>query len=196
MMLIGYARVSTAGQDEQTQLDALARLGVDPTRIYVDHGFTGKTMTRDGLERALAAVRKGDTFVVPKFDRLARNTEGSLQVIRQLTERGVTFQNGTQPYDPHDPMAKLFITFLAAIAEAEGGWISLRTKEAMARPSVRRKLKGRQPKLSPKQDAAVVRHFEDSGFEVREIAAMFNISRASVYRAVERHRKRSKVADG
>ena len=62
--------------------------------------------------------------------------------------RGVIFQNGTTLYDPKDPMAKLFFTILAAVAEAEGGWISLRTREAMARPKVRAKLKGRRPNLT------------------------------------------------
>ncbi|HEY9263346.1 MAG TPA: recombinase family protein [Mycobacterium sp.] len=193
-MLIGYARVSTVEQDLETQLDALARLGVEPNRIYKDFGFTGKTMTRDGLEQALAAVREGDVFVVPRLDRLARNTEDALQVIRRLTEQGVTFQNGAQLYDPHDPMAKLFFTILAAVAEAEGGWVSLRTKEAMARPSVRRKLKGRRPNLTPKQDAAIAAHFDTGTMSVTDIAQLFNTSRAGAYRARDRHRARGGVA--
>jgi DNA invertase Pin-like site-specific DNA recombinase len=75
--------------------------------------------------------------------------------MRTLTERGVIFQNGSQVYDPHDPMSKMVMTILAAAAEAEGGWISHRTKEAMARPSVRAKLKGRQTLLKPSTDAEI-----------------------------------------
>lgn len=93
-------------------------------------------------------------------------------------------------YDPNDPMAKLFFTMLAAVAEAEGGWISIRTREAMARPSVRAKLRGRQPRLKPKQDAAVTAHYEAGDMSVPEIAALFNVSRPSIYRAIERHRIR------
>lgn len=187
-MRIGYARVSTVEQDEENQVKRLLELGIQADRIYVDHGFTGKNMSRGGLEQALAAVREGDTFVVPALDRLARNTEDALWIIRSLSERGVIFQNGHQVYDPNDPMAKLFFTILAAVAEAEGGWISLRTKEAMARPSVRAKLKGRRPRLSPKQDAAIARHLEVGEMTAAEIAALFNTSRAGVYRAAKRHR--------
>jgi len=187
-MLIGYARVSTVEQDEATQVAKLLALGVDQERIYIDHGFTGKTMTRAGLDQALAACREGDVFAVPAIDRLARNALGTLELLRELHERGIVFSLNGIVYDPNDPMAKLFFTMLAAVAEAEGGWISIRTREAMARPSVRAKLRGRQPRLTPKQDAAVAAHYEAGDMSVPEIAALFNVSRPSVYRAIDRHR--------
>ena len=113
-----------------------------------------------------------------------------MEIIKELGEREVILSNNGMVYDPKDPMAKMIFTMLASVAEAEGGWISLRTKEAMARPSVRRKLRGRQPKLTPKQDAAVALHFADPKMDIPEIAGLFNISRSSVYRAVERHTRR------
>jgi DNA invertase Pin-like site-specific DNA recombinase len=70
---IGYARVSTVDQDLTAQQEALAALGVDPKRIYVDHGLTGTNRDRPGLRQALAACRSGDTLVVAKLDRLARS---------------------------------------------------------------------------------------------------------------------------
>jgi len=110
--------------------------------------------------------------------------------MQTLGERGITLIAGGTTYDPHDPMAKMIFTMLAAVAEAEGGWISIRTKEAMARPSVRRKLRGKQPKLTTKQDAMVARHFVEGELDIPELASMFNVSRSSIYRAVERHRAR------
>ena len=71
--LIGYARCFTDQQDLAAQRAALAALGVAANRIYVDHGLTGTSRARPGLDQALAAVRKGDTLVVPKLDRLARS---------------------------------------------------------------------------------------------------------------------------
>jgi DNA invertase Pin-like site-specific DNA recombinase len=68
---IGYARVSTSGQDLTAQRDALAALGLEPDRVYVDHGLTGTNRNRPGLREALAACRAGDTLVVTKIDRLA-----------------------------------------------------------------------------------------------------------------------------
>lgn len=185
-MDFGYSRVSTVGQDLDLQRQFLLSEGIDESRIFFDHGFTGKDLQRDGLQTVLAAVREGDKIIVPKLDRFARNAEATLRELRELTERGVVFQFGKSVYDPSDPFSKLFLTFLAAIAEAEGGWISLRTQEAMARPSVRAKLKGRQPRFSLKEDAAIARHFSDGEFTPMEIATMFNTSRSSVYRAVKR----------
>lgn len=72
-LLIGYARVSTDGQDLTAQRDNLAVLGVAPARIYLDHGLTGTNRERPGLREALAACREGDPLVVTKLDRLARS---------------------------------------------------------------------------------------------------------------------------
>jgi hypothetical protein len=71
--LIGYARCSTDEQDLTAQREALRALGVAADRIYIDHGMTGTKRARPGLDQALAAVRAGDTLVVPKLDRLARS---------------------------------------------------------------------------------------------------------------------------
>ena len=187
-MKVGSARVSTNEQDAQTQRDFLLAAGVDEDRIYSDVGFTGKNAQREGLRQALAAVRDGDTLVVPKMDRLARNVEDTLQIVRELTERGVIFQMGHTVYDPHDPWSKLFLTFLAAIAEAEGGWISLRTQEGMARPSVRKKLKGRQPAIPPETDAAIAKALDEGEQSAADLARVFRISRSGIYRAAARHR--------
>lgn len=189
-MKVGYARVSTNEQDVDAQRSFLLAAGVDEDRIYTDVGFTGKNVQREGLRQALAAVRDGDTFVVPKMDRFARNVEDTLHLVRELTERGVIFQMGYTVYDPHDPWSKLFLTFLAAIAEAEGGWISLRTQEAMARPSVRKKLKGRQPAIPPETDAAIAKALDEGDRSAADVARVFRISRSGVYRAVARHRAR------
>lgn len=195
-MKVGYSRVSTNAQDVDQQHAFLIATGVDEERIYTDVGFTGKNLQRAGLHEAMAAVREGDTFVVPKMDRFARNVEDTLNLVRVLTERGVLFQMGHTVYDPHDPWSKLFLTFLAAIAEAEGGWISLRTQEAMARPSVRRKLKGRQPAIPPATDAAIAKALDEGDQSAADIARIFRISRSGVYRAAARHRARVGGDDG
>lgn len=189
-MKVGYSRVSTNEQDVSSQRAFLMAAGVDEERIYTDVGFTGKNLQRAGLHQALAAVRDGDTLVVPKMDRLARNVEDTLHIVRELTERGVIFQMGHTVYDPRDPWSKLFLTFLAAIAEAEGGWISLRTQEAMARPSVRKKLKGRQPAIPPETDAAIAKALDEGDRSASDVARIFRISRSGVYRAAARHRAR------
>ncbi|MDC7805205.1 recombinase family protein [Microbacterium sp. PM5] len=81
--------------------------------------------------RASTSAKSGDTLAVPKMTRLARNVEDTLHMARDLTGRGAIFQMGHTVYDPRDPWSKLFLSFLAAIAEAEGESISLRTQGRM-----------------------------------------------------------------
>jgi len=82
---IGYARVSTDGQDLTAQRQALAALGVQPDRVYVDHRITGTHRQRPGLREALAACRPGDTVVVTKLDRLARSVPDARDIVDELT---------------------------------------------------------------------------------------------------------------
>lgn len=189
MAKLGYCRCSTLGQDTTTQQAKLAELGVEVKHVYVDHGFTGKSMTRDGLSNALKALRPGDELVVPAMDRLARNARDTLRVVDELTTAGVRLNIGGTVYEPDSPMSRLFLTILAAVAEAEGGWISARTKEALARPEVRAKLKGKQTRMSAKNDQTIVWQHEN-GMTIAELATRFNVSRPSIYRAIDRHQTR------
>jgi DNA invertase Pin-like site-specific DNA recombinase len=102
-LLIGYARVSTDAQDLTAQRDALAGLGVGPSRLYVDHGLTGTTRDRPGLREALAACRAGDTLVVTKLDRLARSVPDARTIADELTARSVKLNLGGSVHDPTDP---------------------------------------------------------------------------------------------
>ena len=149
--LIGYARCSTDKQDLAAQQAILAELGVAPDHIYMDRGLTGTTRARPGLDQALAAVRAGDTLVVPKLDRLARSVPDARQIADTLVERGVKLALGTSVYDPADPMGKMFFNILATFAEFEADLIRMRTREGMAIARAKGKLRGKQPKLSDKQ---------------------------------------------
>ena len=130
--LIGYARCSTDRQYLAAQRQALRELGVAEGRIYTDHGLTGTTRARPGLDQALAAVREGDTLVVPKLDRLARSVLDARAIADQLRERGVKLALGRALYDPGDPMGKMFFNILATFAEFEADLIRMRTREGMA----------------------------------------------------------------
>jgi hypothetical protein len=86
--LIGYARCSTAGQDLTAQRGVLRDPGVGEPRMYLDHGLTGRHRERPGPQLALAAVREGDTLVVPKLDRLARSVPDARAIADELEQRG------------------------------------------------------------------------------------------------------------
>ena len=157
--LIGYARCSTDRQDPAAQRQALLELSVAEDRIYTDHGFTGTTNARPGLDQALA-------------DR--------------LRERGVKLALGRALYDPSDPMGKMFFNILATFAEFEADLIRLRTREGMAIARTRGKLRGKQPKLSDRQQRELCRMHATGEYSIGDLAELFSVSRPTVYRTLNR----------
>lgn len=187
---IGYARCcSTDKQDLTAQQEALVKLGVSPERIYTDKGLTGSNRQRPGLDQALAAVRRGDTLVVPKLDRLARSVPDAREIADTLQARGVKLALGTSVYDPEDPVGKMFFNVLATFAEFEGDLIRLRTREGMAIARAKGKLRGKQPKLSEKQQKELCRMHETGQYSISDLAELFSVSRPTVYRTLSRNHK-------
>lgn len=184
--LIGYARCSTDKQDLSAQREALTDLGVAADRIYVDHGLTGTNRARPGLNQALAAVHKGDTLVVPKLDRLVRSVPGARSTADELAARGVTLALGQSRYDPADPMGKMFFNILATFAEFEADLIRLRTRQGMKIARARGRLRGKQPKLSGKQQKELGRMHGTGQDTISDLAELFSISRPTVYRTLAR----------
>ncbi len=137
--LIGHARCSTDQQDLAAQRQALLKLGVAEDRIYTDHGLTGTNRAQPGL------------------DRLARSVPDARAIADQLQERGVKLALDRTLYDPDDPMGKLFFNILATFAEFEAGLIRMRTREGMAIARDKGKLRGKQPKLSDRQQRELCR---------------------------------------
>jgi DNA invertase Pin-like site-specific DNA recombinase len=183
---IGYARCSTDKQDLAAQMTALAKLGVAPDRIYTDHGLTGTNRSRPGLDQALAAVRTGDTLVVPKLDRLARSVPDARAIADNLAVRGVRLALGASVYDPADPMGKMFFNILATFAEFEADLIRLRTREGMAIARAKGKLRGKQPKLSDKRQKELRRMHGTGEYSISDLAELFSVSRPTVYRTIAR----------
>jgi DNA invertase Pin-like site-specific DNA recombinase len=184
--LIGYARCSTDEQDLTAQREALHALGVPPDRVYIDRGISGTKRERPGLDQALAAVRMGDTLVVPKLDRLARSVPDARDIGDTLAKRGVSLSLGGQIYDPDDPMGKLFFNILATFAEFEVDLIRMRTREGMAVARAQGKLKGRQPKLSPMQQRELKRMHQSGEYTISDLGELFSVSRPTVYRTISR----------
>lgn len=183
---VGYARCSTDKQDLSAQKVALRNLDVDEERIYTDHGLTGSNRDRPGLAQALAAVRTGDTLVVPKLDRLARSVPDARDIADKLAKRGVKLALGASVYDPTDPMGKMFFNILATFAEFEADLIRMRTKEGMAVARAKGKLKGKKPKLSDRRQTELRRMYETGDYSISDLAELFDVSRPTVYRVLQR----------
>jgi DNA invertase Pin-like site-specific DNA recombinase len=178
---VGYAWVSTV--DQQAGLDAQLR---DLKSAGCEEIFSEQVSAvsqRDRLKEALRFVRRGDTLVVCKPDRLARSTTDLLRIVEDPNRRGVgliMLSMGGQCIDTRAPTGKLMITMLGAIAEFERGLLMERQREGVAKAKADGKYKGRKPTARAK--AAEVLRLDGEGLQRTEIAERLGIGVASVYR--------------
>ncbi|MBA8838831.1 DNA invertase Pin-like site-specific DNA recombinase [Ochrobactrum sp. RH2CCR150] len=126
---IGYARVSTDGQKLDLQLDALKKAGCDP--IFIDQGVSGASTERPGLQKVLKRLKKGDTLVVWRLDRLGRSLIHLVDLVNSLGRDGVEFKSMTENIDTSSSGGRLVFHLLAALSEFERSLISERTKAGM-----------------------------------------------------------------
>ena len=180
---IGYARVSTDGQDLTAQRDGLNALGVPADRLYLDHGLTGTNRDRPGLRQALAACRAGDTLVVTK---LARSLPDARAIADELTAGQIRLSLGGSVHDPTDPVGRLLFNVLAMVAEFEADLARMRTREGMKVAKAKGRLRGKQPKLSARQETHLVALYRAGEHTVSELEELFSVTRSTVYRAVGR----------
>lgn len=186
---IGYARCSTDKQDLTAQQEARGKLSVSPDRIYIDKRLTDPNRQRSDLDQALAAVRRGDTLVVPQRDRLARSVPDAREIADALLASGMTLALGSRIYDPADPIGKMHLNVLATFAEFEGDLIRLRTREGMAIAQTKGKHRGKQPGLSDKQQKEPCRKHETGQHSISDLAESFAVSRPTVYQPLSRHKQ-------
>lgn len=182
---LGYARVSTADQNPDLQLDALRDAGCD--RIFIDYA-SGAKMSRPELERALEQLRRGDTLVVWKLDRLGRSLPHLVETIKDLAERDVGFSSLQDPVDTTTSGGRLVFHIFAALAEFERDLIRERTHAGLAAARARGRVGGRKRALTPAQVEMARELLADRDRDVTTVAASFNVSRATLYRALKSER--------
>ncbi|WP_405417036.1 recombinase family protein [Pseudonocardia alni] len=166
----------------------LIALGVATERIYVDHGLTGTNRARPGLREAFAACRAGDTLVVTKLDRLARSVPVARAIADELTAGEIKLCIGGSVHDPTDPIGRLLFNALAMIAEFEADLVRMRPREGMKVARAKGRLRGKQPKLSPRQEAHLVSLHSAGEHTISELEELFSVTRSTVYRALSRAR--------
>jgi len=127
-MKVGYARVSTQEQLLDLQLDALKKAACE--RIFTDK-VSGIQSLKPDFENLLAFVRAGDTIVIWKLDRLGRSTKGLIELVEQLSQRGVNLVSLNDPIDTTSPGGVLVFQIFCALAEHERNVIVQRTKAGL-----------------------------------------------------------------
>jgi DNA invertase Pin-like site-specific DNA recombinase len=174
---VGYVRVSSGDQNVERQLD-----GVDLDKVFTDKA-SGKDTNRPQLAAALEYLREGDTLLVHSMDRLARNAEDLLRIVRELVARGVSvsFVKNLLSFSGNDdPMGKLMLTMLAAFGEFERELIRERQREGIAIAKAKGVYRGRKRALTPDQIIEVTQ-LALNGMPKAEVARTYGISRETLY---------------
>jgi DNA invertase Pin-like site-specific DNA recombinase len=196
---LGYARVSTAKQDLDRQIEALLETGIPRERIYVDKK-SGATVDRPGLRAVLAYAREGDVIVVHTLDRLGRTVRDTLNMIHELTERGIGVRNLADPIkidssQPDDPMAQLAVVLLALFAQMERTYTIERAAHARAVATAKGRRVGRPVLVDPAKIEWAT-HLRESGHTIAEIVERTGIPRTSLYRHLPSRPAPAVRADG
>ena len=185
-MRVGYARISTEGQQVARQEIILQNLGVE--RVFVET-CSGKNTDRPELKKMLTFIREGDTVVIESISRLARNTKDLLLLVDEFSKRGVAFVSQKENIDTTTPTGKFILTVFGAIAELEREYILQRQAEGIAIAKANGVYKGRKPLDCPDFDK-VYQQVKLGKISATEAFRQLNVSKSTYYRRV-RERQRS-----
>ena len=180
-MKIGYIRVSTQEQNTIRQEVLMEALGVD--EVYIDR-MSGKNTNRPELQKMMEYVRKGDTVIVESISRFARNTRDLLELVEQLTAKGVEFVSKKEAIDTTTPTGKFMLTVFGAVAELEREYILQRQREGIAIAKEQGKYKGRKPIVSPEFEQVTAK-WRSGTITAVEAMRTLHMTKTTFYRRVK-----------
>src|SRR3954466_3707661 len=182
-LLIGYARVATEDQRLALQRDALARAGCH--RTFEDR-VSGARAGRPGLAAALSHLRRGDTLVVWRLDRLGRTTHQLVGLLERFERDGIRLRSLQDGIDPTSVMGRAMLQIGAVFAEMERNLLRERTHAGLAAARARGRQGGRKPRLSADGLDTARRLMADPMLSMEEIASRVGVGRTTLYRALGR----------
>ena len=177
-MRIGYARVSTPDQRLDVQHEALTRSGCD--KVF-DDTMSGKATDRPGLQKALDILRKGDTLVVWKLDRLGRSVKQLVDLVSGFEAEGINFVSLTDSIDTSTPAGRFFFHVMASLAEMERELTVERTRPGLEIARLKGRIGGRKRMMTDSKVEAA-RHLLASGLTPHDVATNLGVSVATLYR--------------
>lgn len=178
-MKYGYARVSTVAQELEVQLDQLKQEGCE---VIYSEKFTGINTDRKELQKVLSLLNEGDTLVVTKLDRLARNTKEGIEIIENLFNNGIKVHVLNVGLLENTTIGKFFLQTLLAVAEMERNLIIERTQEGKAIAKMKHDFKeGRPKKYGKKQVDHALKLLETHSY--KQVEQLTGISKSTLIRA-------------
>ena len=183
---IGYIRVSTQEQNTLRQEVLMEQLGTE--QVYIDK-VSGKNTNRPELHAMLDFVRKGDVVIVESISRFARNTKDLLELVEQLTSKGVEFVSQKEAIDTTTPTGKFMLTIFGAVAELEREYILQRQREGISLAKAQGKYRGRRP-IQPPDWLEIISQWEHGEITAAAAQKRLSMSRSTFYRKVRALRKK------
>jgi len=182
-MRIGYARVSTQEQETRAQLDALYKATVDAVH---EEKRSGASIRRPVLDKLLRNLKRGDTLVVYKLDRVARSLKHLLTILERLNDRGANFESLTEHIDTNTAAGRLMFQMLGAFAEFEREMIRERTLSGMQAAKRRGIRLGRPRSLTADDERAAVKKWRTGRYTLTALSHEYGVHLSSIKRAVYR----------
>ncbi|MBO0946970.1 recombinase family protein [Fibrella forsythiae] len=176
--LFGYARVSAADQNLDTQLDALQRAGCH--EIFQDK-ITGVSTSRPALDQMLTKLRPGDTVMVARFTRLGRSRDHLITLMRDFLQQGIRFQALDLGVDSSTPAGKLVLDIFAALAEYDRESINERTRAGRELAKAQGKHMGRPAGIN-QEKLAKIKAAVSKGLSTSEIVSLTGMAKTTVKR--------------
>lgn len=190
MVRIGYMRKSTVSQSFQAQEDALRAAGC--TEIYSDTA-SGARDNREGLQKALQYARPNDCLVVVRLDRLGRSLPHLVQVVADLSKRGIHFISLNENIDTGSAAGKLIFHIFSSLSSFERELIVERTRAGLEAARARGRKGGRPTKMTDAQIEKADRLMSRRDASVADIAKVFGVSRSTLYASLAEYRKKKKA---
>ena len=181
-MKIGYARVSTLEQNLNLQIDALKKEGCE--KILTDE-ISGSVADRPGLKKLKEILRKGDTLVVWRLDRLGRTLKHLIEWVNELSEKNIGFKSLQETIDTSHSSGKLIFHIFGALSEFERNLIRERTTAGLAAARARGKRGGRPKKLSSDKRRLSVTLYKGKKHSIKQICEMVDISKPTLYKYIK-----------
>ena len=172
--LIGYARVSKNNGDQDTAAQAKALKAAGCKKIFEERASGGR-WDRPQLHKALEQLREKDVLVVWKLDRLTRSLKDLLHLLERIQAAGAGFRSLTESIDTTTPAGRMMMQMLGSFAEFERSMVRERVKMGLAHARERGKVGGRRPKLTPAQEAKVIRRVSSGESTGSDMARLFGV---------------------
>ena len=178
-MLLGYARVSTDGQDHALQLDALRAAGCD--KVFVETG-SGTRTDRLELAKVLEQARQDDVLVVWRLDRLARSLRHLIDIADDLNRRGIALKSITENIDTTTPSGRFMFNILGALSSMEREIIVERTRAGLVAAAARGRRGGRPAALDESKIRAARAMLASGNMSAIEVAQQLGCAPSTLYR--------------